>query len=234
MNVVAIIPARAGSKGIPGKNITEIRGKPMISYSIDQALSCPIVDRVVVSTDSQEIAKIAKESGAEVPFIRPVELGLDHVLDYPVFEHATRYLLDKECYMSDIIVHMRPTTPYRKVSWLEDSINLLKNNPTAHSVRSVSLVNQHPYRMFEIKNDGYLKSIMLHAHSEPYLLRRQDLPKIYYYNCVLDITRYSTIKTLKSMTGTEILPYVLNAEEVIDIDTAVDLEIFNKVFLPKV
>lgn len=232
MNVVAIIPARGGSKGIPRKNIIEINNKPMISYSIGHALSCPLIDRVIVSTDSEEIRDIAIQYGAEVPFIRPSHLADDNVLDYPVFEHAVNHLLGNEGYKADIIVHLRPTTPLRKDIWLEESINLLLNNPRAHSVRSVSPVKQHPFRMFEINKEGYLESLMGHKHKEPFLLRRQDLPHIYYYNCVLDVTRFDTVMELSSMTGTQILPFLMNDNDVIDIDTALDLEIFKKVYLP--
>mgnify|MGYP001422350410 CR=1 FL=1 len=233
MNTVAIIPARSGSKGIPGKNILPIQGKPMISYSIEQAIASEKIDRVIVSTDCHEIAEIAEGYGAEVPFIRPKILGLDHVLDFPVFEHAINYLQEKENYDVDTIVHLRPTTPYRRIHWIEDSIALLKNNMNAHSVRSVSLARQHPYRMFNIKTDGFLSPIMAHEHESPFLLRRQDLPKVYYYNCVLDVTRVKTLNNTKSMTGTRILPYVLEEDEVIDIDTPLDLEIFKSVFMRK-
>jgi CMP-N-acetylneuraminic acid synthetase len=94
----------------------------------------------------------------------------------------------------------------------------------ADSVRSVSLVHQHPYRMFRIQADGFLDPIMLHEHPEPYLLRRQDLPPMYYYNCVIDVTWRRTILDKKSMTGSRILPFEMNADDVLDIDTPRDLE----------
>ena len=233
MKSLIVIPARGGSKGIPGKNILPILGKPMICYSIEQELASKKIDRVIVSTDSHEIAEISKEHGADVPFIRPEILGLDHVLDFPVFEHAINYLKEHENYLADTIVHLRPTTPYRKIHWIDESIDLLQNNTSAQSVRSVSLVRQHPYRMFDIKTDGFLNPIMEHEHESPFLLRRQDLPKVYYYNCVLDVTRVKTLNNTKSMTGSRILPYILEDDEVIDIDTPLDLEIFKTIFIPK-
>ena len=231
--IVAIIPARGGSKGIHKKNLVNINDIPLINYSIKHALDCKMIDRVIVSTDSLEIAEVAQKAGAEVPFIRPKELAEDHVLDHPVYEHAIDYLEQEENYKADIIVHLRPTAPYRKKEWLTESIQLLIDNESAHSVRSVSPVKQHAYRMFSIGSNGYLDPIMKHVHDEPYLLRRQDLPDNYYYNCVIDVTRYSTIKELKSMTGTQMIPFIMDENEVVDIDTPLDLEIVRNVFIDK-
>ena len=233
MNIVAIIPARGGSKGIPMKNLVQINGKPLIHYSIKHAMNCDLIDKVIVSTDSEEIADYSRSIGAEVPFLRPKELALDHVLDHPVYEHALDFLEKEEIYKADIIVHLRPTAPYRKPIWLTESIETLIREENAHSVRSVSLVKQHPYRMFSIDKQGYLDPIMKSKHPEPYLLRRQDLPNTYYYNCIIDVTRYSTIKGLKSMTGNKIYPYLINEDEVVDVDTPLDLEIVRKVFYDK-
>lgn len=231
--VVAIIPARAGSKGIVNKNVIDINGKPLVAYSIEHALKCPEIDRVIVSTDGEHIAEVAREYGAEVPFMRPKELAEDHVLDWPVFEHALKWLEENEGYRAEYVVHLRPTAPYRKDGWLSSCLNDLVRHPDAHSIRSVSLVNQHPYRVFSIDDEGYLDPVMKHEHPEPYLLRRQDLPDNFYYNCVIDITRRSTIFDLKSMTGSKMLPFIIPQDDVIDLDTPLDLEILNKVFIDK-
>jgi len=229
MNIIAIIPARGGSKGIPRKNLVNINGKPLISYSIKHALDSKLINRIVVSTDDEEIANISKEYGAEIPVLRPSELAEDHVLDLPVYEHVLKYLEKKEGYKADIVVHLRPTTPYREAKWIDEAIKLLIENKEAHSVRSVSEPLQHPYRTFRIE-DGYLSPIMKNEHPEPYLLRRQDLPKMYFYNCVIDITKPSTIFEQHSMTGSKMLPYIMNQNDVIDIDTKLDLE-FAKFFM---
>lgn len=223
MNVIAIIPARGGSKGIPRKNLIEINNKPLVAYSIEHALNSKFINRVVVSTDDIEIANISKKYGAEIPVLRPRELALDHVLDLPVFTHMLTYLKEYENYSADIVVHLRPTSPYRKLQWIDEAIKLLISNNDADSVRSVHEVKEHPYRVFEL-NSKYLSPIMSHRHKEPYLLRRQELPKMYFYNCVIDITKPSTIFSKNSMTGDKILPYILNQDEVIDIDTKLDLE----------
>ena len=225
MNIVAIIPARGGSKGIKRKNLIEIGGESLVVHSIKHALRSKSIDRVIVSTDDDEIAKISIKNGAEVPFMRPKRLAEDEVLDLPVFEHALSYLLNEENYKSDIVVHLRPTAPYRKEGWIDEAVHNLINNADADSVRSVSLVEQHPYRVFQLNGDGYLEPLLKSHHKFPYLLRRQDLPDMYFYNCVLDITKYNTIFNKKSMTGDKMIPFILDQEDVFDIDSERDFEV---------
>ena len=157
-------------------------------------------------------------------FLRPAYLAEDDILDKPVFDSVLKKL-EKDGYFPEIIVHLRPTSPHREISWIDEAIQLLIDNPEADSVRSVSPPEQHPYRVFRINNDGYLDPIMRNDHPKPYDLRRQELPPLYYYNCVLDVTRYVTIHDKKSMTGDRILPYIMDENDVIDIDTFRDLQI---------
>jgi N-acylneuraminate cytidylyltransferase len=230
MNVLAIIPARGGSKGIKRKNLIDFNGKPLVAHTIEHALGSALVSRVIVSTDDDEIASVSRQYGAEVPFMRPSVLAEDHVLDFPVFEHALNYLHETESWVPEIVVHLRPTAPHRMPTWIDEAVQLLIDTPAADSVRSVSIPDKHPYRMFRIDSDGFLDPIMKHEHSLPYLLRRQDLPPVYYYNCVIDITRSATILQKHSMTGDRILPYVMDPDDVIDIDTRRDLEIARCLF----
>ncbi len=225
MEVLAVIPARGGSKGIKRKNLIDFRGKPLIVHSIEHALNSKSVTRVIVSTEDAEIKSVALSAGAEVPFDRPKELAEDHVLDIPVFEHALTWLKEDENYEPSIVVHLRPTTPYRKPHWIDEAVELMAKNPQADSVRSVSEPEKHPYRMFTIDNDGWLDPIMKHEHPVPYLLRRQDLPPVYYYNCVIDVTKPETIFGKDSMTGDRILPYIMDPDEVMDIDSLRDLKL---------
>jgi len=183
-----------------------------------------------VSTDDEEIADISRSFGAEVPFIRPKELAEDHVLDLPVFVHALKWLKDEEGFDPEIVIHLRPTAPYRKPEWIDEAVKLLLEHPEADSVRSVSEPDKHPYRIFELDSHGFLDPIMKHRHPEPYLLRRQDLPKMFYYNCVIDITRPQTIFEKASMTGDRLFPYIMNPDDVIDIDSPRDLEIAKALF----
>lgn len=226
---LAIIPARGGSKGIPRKNLVQLGGKPLVVHSIEHALQCPRIGRVIVSTEDPEIAAVAVENGAEVPFMRPAELAADQTLDLPVFEHVLRELRAREDYHPELVVHLRPTAPHRRPEWIASAIEALEARPDADSLRSVSLVQQHPFRVFEISG-GLLAPVMAHRQEHPYLLRRQDLPPMYYYNCVIDVTRPRTIFELRSMTGQRMLPYVMNADDVIDIDTARDLTLARALF----
>lgn len=226
--IIAIIPARGGSKSIPRKNLVSFDGKPLVAHSIIIAQSSMLIDRVIVSTEDEEIANISKRFGAEVRH-RPFNLAGDSVLDLPVFEDVLEQL-DLEGYEPELIVHLRPTSPYRKLSWIDEAIQKLIKNKKADSVRSVSEPSQHPYRIFKINSVGYLDPIMSHEHPEPYVLRRQDCPKLFHYNCVIDVTRVKTIYDKKSMTGEYILPYVMDPDEVIDIDSPRDLLIAKSLF----
>jgi len=225
MEVLALIPARGGSKGIKRKNLVLFKGLPLVVHSIQHAKACQKVTRTIVSTEDDEIRQVSLNAGAELPFLRPGALGEDHVLDLPVFKHALSFLAETENYRPDVVVHLRPTAPHRIPLWIDEAIQLLLDHPDADSVRSVSKPSQHPYRMFRIGTDGYLDPIMKHEHPVPYLLRRQDLPDVYYYNCVIDVTWPRTIFEKNSMTGDHILPYVMHPDDVIDIDSPRDLRI---------
>jgi CMP-N,N'-diacetyllegionaminic acid synthase len=228
--VLAVIPARGGSKGIPRKNLALFRGEPLVVHSVRHALQAATVTRVVVSTDDPEIAEVARRAGAEVPFLRPAELAGDQVLDLPVFAHVLDELARREGYAADAVVHLRPTAPHRRPEWIDEAVAALFADPRADSVRSVSPPAQHPYRMFEMGADGYLVPLLEERHPHPYLLRRQDLPPVYYYNCVLDVTYPRTILKKGSMTGDRILPFFMAADDVVDIDSARDLEIATLLF----
>jgi CMP-N,N'-diacetyllegionaminic acid synthase len=227
--VLAVIPARGGSKGIPRKNLVQLGGRPLLVHSIEHARSCASVGRVIVSTEDREIAEVALAHGAEVPFLRPAELAADQTLDHPVFEHVLAELLARENYQPELIVHLRPTAPHRRPQWIDESVASLARDVEADSLRSVSLVQQHPYRVFEIRG-GLLVPVMGHRHAKPYLLRRQDLPPMYYYNCVIDVTRPKTVLQLGSMTGEKILPFVMDPNDVIDVDSMRDLTIARALF----
>lgn len=225
MSVLALIPARGGSKGIPRKNLAVVDGLPMIAHSIRHARQCVAVSRVLVSSDDDEILAVAREHGAETPFARPRALAADDTLDLPVFAHALDWLQASEGYRPELIVHLRPTAPLRRPGWLDAAVSLLLSRPDADSLRSVSEVVQHPYRMFEKTTDGLLVPLLRDVGPTPYLLRRQNLPSMWYYNCVIDITRPDTVFGQQSMTGRRMLAFELPAEECFDVDTPRDLEV---------
>jgi CMP-N-acetylneuraminic acid synthetase len=148
--VLALIPARGGSKGIPRKNIRDFAGYPLIAYSIKAALQSQAVTRTIVSTDDEEIAAVAREYGAETPFLRPEEFSLDNTTDLPVFQHALKWLEEHENYCPDVVVHLRPTSPIRPLTCVDDAVNILLSHPEADSVRGVVEAGQNPYKMWRI------------------------------------------------------------------------------------
>lgn len=216
MNVIAIIPARSGSKSVKHKNIRKINGKPMLAYSVEHGLQSKYIDRVIVSTDSEEYAEIAREYGAEVPFLRPAEYATDTALDIDVFYHCLSYLKEKEQMVPDIVVQLRPTYPIRNIDDIDNMIEMLMKDSSADSVRSIAPAKEIPYKMWHLDKDGTLSPIMKDI-PECYNMPRQELPKVYYQNACIDVVRGSVILEQKSMSGKKILGYQM--EHNYDIDT---------------
>lgn len=224
MDIIGIIPARGGSKSIPGKNIARLAGKPLIAYSIETAKQCRHISRVIVSTDSEQIREISLFFGAEVPFLRPAELAQDDTPDWPVFRHALEWLSLHEGYHPEIVVHLRPTTPLRRPEKVDEAIGMLIENPEADAVRSVSPPLQNPFKMWTLARP-YLKPLMDVGLPEPYNQPRQKLPTVYWQNGYVDVTRARTILEEKSMTGDRILPYIMEELFVVDIDQPFSLKL---------
>ena len=219
-HIIAIIPARSGSKSVKDKNIRIMNGKPMIAYSIEHALMCKAIDRVIVSTDSPLYKEIAEQYGAEVPFLRPVEISQDSSLDIEVFEHTLKWLKENEGYEADLCVHLRPTHPIREPSDIEAMIRLAKSSPDVDSVRSVSLAKQIPYKMWLFSENDRMTPLITCSIPEAYNAPRQKLPKVYMQNACIDVVRSSVILQKHSMSGEKILGYKMNYD--FDIDTEED------------
>lgn len=226
MDVLAIIPARGGSKKLPRKNIANLCNKPLIYYSINVAKESQLISRIIVSTDDPEIAEVAKNYGAEVPFIRPSVFSQDLTPDLPVFTHALIWLLDNMNYLPDIVVHLRPTSPVRKAPIVDKAIKLLMDNPEAHSVRAVVIPDENPYKMWKIDNEGYLEPIMKTSIREAYNQPRQILTPVYWQTGYVDVVWSHVILNKGSMTGDRILPLILEniPKHKIDIDTQEKLD----------
>lgn len=222
MQVLALIPARSGSKGIPHKNIRPFRGKPLMAHSIEQARACPLIQRTVVSTDSVEYAEIARQYGAQVPFLRPPEISGDTATDLEVFEHALAWLEANEGYTPDICIHLRPTYPLRDVQDITNIIELLAQNPALDSVRSIAPAPETPYKMWFRAADGTLAPVVQLEELEAYNMPRQVLPPVFLQNACLDAVRAQVIRAQHSMTGKKIYGYVM--AENYDIDTALQFD----------
>ena len=207
--VLALIPARGGSKGIPRKNVIDVGGKPLIAWSILQALESARISRVIVSTDDDEIASVAEDWGAEVPFRRPAEYAGDLSPDIDVFRHALEHL-DRDGYVPDIVVHLRPTGPVRFVRDIDAAVDLLAGRPDVDAVRSVSIVHQTPYKMWQIADDGTMRPIinlpdLPDSQSRP----RQLLPMVYWQNGYVDVLRPRAVLEKGSMWGDRVVPFIV-------------------------
>lgn len=216
MEVLAIIPARSGSKSVRDKNIRLLNGKPMLAYSIRHGQESNYINRIIVSTDSEKYAAVARQYGAETPFLRPAEYAQDASLDLDVFLHTLRYLRETEGYVPDLIVHLRPTYPIRDKKDIDQMIRLLIQNPEADSVRCVAPAKETPYKMWRMNEQGKLLPV-LQEIKEACNMPRQQLPSIYYQNACIDVIRAKTITKLHSMTGEYILGYQMRHNY--DIDT---------------
>ena len=174
--VLAIIPARAGSKGLKNKNIKLLNGKPLIAYTIMQAKKSELISKIVVSTDSDEIATISKQYGAEVPFIRPKEFSYDNSLTYDVVQHCIDFFNDRQD-IYDIILLLQPTTPFRPFTTIDKAIEILLNDKSFDSVVSVVDVDgNHPNRMKIIK-DGKLLNYVNQGFED--MRPRKELSQVY-------------------------------------------------------
>lgn len=234
--IIAIIPARGESKGIPKKNIVNFCGKPLIAYSILIAKKTKSIDRVIVDTDSQEIANVAKKYGAEILYLRPKNLAQDLTPDLPVFQHAIRFLI-KHGENPKAIVHLRPTAPYRTVEYLEKAIKLFCMDKKTTCVRSVVIPNQNPYKMWRIGRKGFLKPLLMTRFKEPYNFPRQKLPKTYWHVGNIDVIKTEVILNENSMTGKFVKPLILDEIFSIDIESQFSLkvaEVILKSYLKKI
>jgi N-acylneuraminate cytidylyltransferase len=176
------------------------------------------VQRVIVSTDDDEIAEVARAYGAEVPFRRPDALAEDHVRDFPVFEHALQWLEEHEGYRPDAVVQLRPTSPLRPVTAVDDAVATLARHPQADCVRSVTPSGQNPYKMWRIRDDR-MTPLLQEEFDEPYNMPRQALPPTYWQTGHIDVMRRRTLLEKRSMTGDHLVPFVIDRGYALDIDT---------------
>ena len=223
MKILAIIPARAGSKGIPHKNIALLAGKPLIAYTIQAALGSKVFDRIIVSTDSQKIAKISRSFGAEIPFLRPTRLAQDKTPGILPILHGMRWLKKNQNYLPDYVMCLQPTSPVRTVEDIENAVGLAKEK-RADGIVSVSPVAGHPYWMKKINKQGRLLNFI---PTIPTVARRQDLPPAYVLNGAIYLARREVLLNQRTWYTKRTYAYVMPRERSLDIDTPWDLYLAN-------
>lgn len=221
-DVVAVIPARAGSKGVIDKNIKSLAGHPLLTYSIAAARLANRIDRIIVSTDSEEYASIAREYGANVPFLRPDEISGDSSTDYDFVRHLLDWMLRNEGKLPKYLVHLRPTTPLRNVTYIEAAIEHIKRANHATALRSVHEMSESAYKTFEIE-EGYLKSVgsnsfALDAFNDP----RQRFKKTYLANGYVDIIKTAYVIENNKLHGDHVIAFI--TPPVVEVDTINDFD----------
>lgn len=218
--ILGLIPARGGSKGVIGKNIRVVRDKPLINYAIECGLACPSIERLVVSTDSEKISQIAKEAGADVPFLRPKELAQDDTPMMPVLLHAIETIEKNSDIKVDLVVLLDPTGPLRTVVDVETAIALIRKH-RCDAVISGHPAHRNPYFNMVVQTGDYVHLVLT---AEKEVGRRQDAPKIYDLNTVVWVyTRDAIIERGERIPKRTML-YLVPCERSVDLDSERDFE----------
>lgn len=220
--VLGVIPARGGSKGVPGKNIRLVAGKPLIALSIEQARNSLYIDRTVVSSDDQQIIAVARQWGGDVPFVRPVELATDEAPGMAPVLHALDQIPGY-----DYVVLLQPTSPLRLIADIDGCIQLCVSAGAPACV-SVTPVTESPYWMFAVDAGSRLRSLLGLSSVGS---RRQDLPQAYSINGAVYVARVDWLRKTGTFIAEETLGYVMPRERSIDLDTEQDLEAIEEHFL---
>lgn len=225
MEILCIIQARGGSKGIPGKNIRPLAGRPLIAWTIEAAKAAKSVSRVTVNTDDEAIAAVAREYGAEVPFMRPAELAGDKSPSLPIYEYALGWFSEHEGYRPDAVLQLKPTNPLRTAAEIDEGIRLFFAEPACDSVMSVHETHDHPYKIWKLREDGLMEPFLPESYTglhDAGRMRRQDLPKAWRHNGAVNVIAPATILEKRSMNGDRVKPYEIDEESALNIDTLRD------------
>lgn len=216
--VIALIPARGGSKGIPRKNIKILSGKHLIGYTIEEALKSKYIDRVIVSSEDSEIIEVSKKYNAEVPFIRPKELAEDYSTTNDVILHALKWFEDNENYVPEYICILQCTSPLRDVNDIDGAIQQL-NDSNFDAVISVCESEVNPYWTNIISDDNKLEYFIKEGKN---ITRRQDLPKIYRINGAIYVIKTSVFKEKLTLEPENTGAYIMDCKHSVDIDEEID------------
>jgi len=213
-----MIPARSGSKGVPDKNIRLLAGKPLIAWSIEASLGAKLIDRTIVSTDSEKYAEISRKYGAETPFLRPAALSGDKSTDTECFEHFLTWFQEHEGGVPEYVVHLRPTTPLRDSREIDRAISTIKNIPPAQCLLSIQEMPETAYKCFEKTSDGRLKPMGSDSTDTDIAnLPRQMFPKTYTGNGYVDIIRTSAYEQTGKFHGEYAYPFETENVDEIDV-----------------
>ncbi|MDP3791588.1 MAG: acylneuraminate cytidylyltransferase family protein [Candidatus Omnitrophota bacterium] len=221
MKIIGLITARGGSKSIPGKNIKILAGKPLIAWTIEAALKCKGLSRVIVSTNDEKIAKVSKRHGAEVPFRRPGELSKNESPHISVVLHAIDWLKKHEACYPDYIMLLQPTSPFRTTEDMENVIKLAKNRNTL-AVVSVCEIIKYPYKTHSINKKRSLEYFI--PPNDGYMYR-QALPELYEQNGAIYLNTCSSLLKQRTFVPKGAVPYIMPQERSLDIDTAWDFHV---------
>ena len=222
MSVIAFIFARGGSKGLPGKNIRQLQGKPLIAWSIEQAHAVKRIDRVIISTDSEDIAAVARKYGAEVPFIRPTELALDNSPEWLAWRHALIYQLETDGKLPQVMLSIPATAPLRLPVDIENCLDKYEEGD-ADMVITVTEAHRSPYfNMVKANADG---TVCLVIPPPSAIARRQDVPKVFDITTVAYVARPEFVMTHNSVFEGRVRAVHVPVERAIDIDTLLDFQV---------
>lgn len=223
MRILGVIPARGGSKGVPGKNIRPILGKPLIAYTIETGLKSEMVTDVVVTTDSEEFQKIALEYGAECPFLRPAELATDTALAVPTIQHAVGEMEARKGVKYDYIIMLQPTSPLKTAEDLDGALNKLIDEKADGIISVVDVDNNHPMKMKKFLGDDARSGQLVDYEKPPYEnCPRQHLPPVYIVNGAFYATKRDVFMNDNTFQGEHCVGYIMSPERSVNIDTPFD------------
>jgi CMP-N-acetylneuraminic acid synthetase len=224
MRVLGVVTARAGSKGLPGKNLKVLAGKPLLAYTVDAARGSGVLDRVILSTEDEQIAEVGRELGCDVPFIRPRDLAQDDTPHLPVIQHAVRWMQERASYTPDAVMILQPTSPLRSAEDVRAAVDLLERSG-ADSVVSVSEVSAHthPMRVLRVDDSGAAVLFVTGERVRHRINRRQDLPAAWVMNGAIYLCRTGVLFAgSPSLYGDRVVVYRMPADRGLSIDDARD------------
>ena len=220
---LGLVVARGGSKGIPGKNLRKLAGKPLISHTFCSAKGSELLDKVVLSTDSEEIAATGRQEGVEVPFIRPPELATDEAPTLPVIEHALDWLIENSGYVPDVVVLLQPTAPLRQSRHIDEAVGCLLSSD-ADSIVSVCEVPGHYNPHWQFRLEGGFIQVFTGEALHDIVTRRQNLPQTYTRNGAVYAIHTEALMRTGTLFGDSCLAYIMPPEVSVNIDALEDLE----------